>query len=99
MPRAPEPRRSFAFGADGSAADDYAWYAKNSNTSAHPVGGKKPNAFGLHDMFGNVWEWVEDPWHQNYIGARRLTDRSGSMKGIRAIGRCAAAHGIFRTPI
>ena len=35
----------------------------------HPVGQKKPNAFGLFDTAGNAWEWVEDAWHGNYQAA------------------------------
>jgi formylglycine-generating enzyme required for sulfatase activity len=45
-----------------------AWYGPNSGGNTNPVGEKKPNAFGLHDMYGNVAEWVEDCYHENYNG-------------------------------
>jgi len=59
----------YSFGDDTAALGDYAWYSENSGKQTHPVGEKKPNAFGLHDTYGNVDEWVEDPWHENYQGA------------------------------
>jgi formylglycine-generating enzyme required for sulfatase activity len=46
--------------AGGAQADELAWYESNSNRLPHPVASRSPNALGLHDMSGNVWEWVQD---------------------------------------
>ena len=59
----------WSFGDDESQLGAYAWFNANTDRKTHPVGQKKPNAFGLHDMHGNAREWVEDVWHANYNGA------------------------------
>lgn len=59
----------WSFGNDETILPEYAWYGTNSNQSTHPVGQKKPNPWGLFDIYGNVWEWVEDKDHPNYNGA------------------------------
>lgn len=48
---------------------EIAWFDGNSGGHQHPVGTRAPNAWGLHDMSGNVWEWVEDCWHRDYTDA------------------------------
>jgi len=77
---------AWPFGADAAALGEHAWFAGNSGGRTHPVGQKEPNAFGLHDMLGNAWEWVEDCWHDSY----REAPRDGSAWLDASGGDCSA---------
>ncbi len=77
----------YPFGDDADKLDAHAWYSSNADSKTHPVGQKLPNAWGLHDMLGNVWEWCADGYDEKYYASSPPADPPG------AIG---ASHRVFR---
>jgi len=98
----------YPFGDDAGALGEHAWYSRNSESKTHTVGQKLPNAWGLHDMLGNVWEWCADWYDENYHacsppanppgapGAACRVSRGGSW--YSAPRRCRPAFRIRRMP-
>jgi formylglycine-generating enzyme len=58
-------KTAYSFGKDATEIDDYAWYYDNSDNGQSAIGLKKPNAFGLHDMHGNVAEWTVNQYTED----------------------------------
>ncbi len=79
----------YYFGDNASKLGDYEWFIENSGSGCiktHEVGQKKPNPWGLYDMPGNVWEWVQDVYHDSYNGAPtdgRAWEGNGSHRVTR----------------
>ncbi len=96
-----------AYSYGDSANGDYMWYWYNSSQPTHEVGGKKPNAWGLYDMHGNVWEWCLD-WYASNLGTAAVTDPKGASSGSHRVRRgggwvliaadCRSAHRSNYTP-
>jgi formylglycine-generating enzyme required for sulfatase activity len=79
---------AYSFGNDAVQLKEYAWYKENAGEKTHPVGQLKPNAWGLHDMHGNVMEWVKD-WYGPYP-AQPVTDPQGPPSGTHRMRRGGA---------
>jgi formylglycine-generating enzyme required for sulfatase activity len=91
---------TYFFGDDESQLGDYAWYVANSGDETHPVGQKRPNAWGLYDILGNAWEWVEDWYGETYYANSPSADPTGPSSGFTRVVRscgCAIVAGACRS--
>ena len=77
----------YSFGDDESQLPEYGWYQANSQDTTHPVGEKKPNAWGLYDMHGNVLGWCQDWFEDYYYAISPMDDPTGPFGGSLHICR------------
>jgi len=72
------------FGNDPSRIGEYAWFKDNAGAKSHPVGQKKPNPWGLYDIYGNVCERISDTYARNYYAQSPKEDPTGPSQGTKS---------------
>lgn len=77
----------FYFGDSSESLRHHAWYSFNSERQSHPVGRKRGNPFGLHDIYGNVWEWTADAYETTFYkrSERQNPLNQGGLRAPRVI--------------
>jgi formylglycine-generating enzyme required for sulfatase activity len=81
---------TWCFGDDEKLLYEYAWFDKNSRLRTHPVGERKPNVWGLHDMHGNIWEWCQDGYDASAYERRRAMPQDPCGTGRHKVCRGGA---------
>ena len=74
----------WSFGNDPSQLGEYAWFKDNADAKSHPVGQKKPNPWGLYDIYGNVCERISDKYARNYYAQSPQEDPTGPSQGTKS---------------
>jgi len=77
----------YFFGSTPAKLDRYAWCKVNCTTRPRPVGLKRPNPWGLYDMYGNVWEWCNDLYGEDYYASSPERNPPGPADGQRRVLR------------
>jgi len=72
--------------------EDYAWYIRNSSDMPHAVATRRPNRFGVYDMLGNVWEWVDDWYAADAYSREKRVDPAGPADGVSKVRRGGSYH-------
>ncbi|MGD0900691.1 MAG: formylglycine-generating enzyme family protein [Thermoguttaceae bacterium] len=89
-------KAKYCYGNAEASLAEFAWFYDNSGEKTHPVGGKKPNAWGLYDMHGNLFEWCADWYSGDYYKSSPARDPCGPASGTLHVDRGGCWNSVAR---